>query len=42
MVEDNALNQLVAEGVPLGYGVDIVANGVEALEAVARTGTRRS
>lgn len=36
VVEDNALNQLVAEGVVsrLGYDVDIVANGAEALEAI--------
>jgi len=35
-VEDNALKQLVAERVvaKLGYCVDIVANGVEALEAI--------
>ncbi len=37
IVEDNSLNQLVAEGVVtrLGYEVDIVANGVEAIEAIA-------
>ncbi len=37
VVEDNALNQLVAEGVvsKLGYEVDIVANGVEALDAIS-------
>jgi CheY-like chemotaxis protein len=39
VVEDNALNQLVAEGVvtKLGYHVDIVHNGAEALNAIART-----
>ncbi len=39
VVEDNALNQLVAEGVvsSLGYVVDLVANGAEAIEAIART-----
>jgi CheY-like chemotaxis protein/HPt (histidine-containing phosphotransfer) domain-containing protein len=39
VVEDNALNQLVAEGVvtKLGYHVDIVANGAQALIAIART-----
>jgi len=37
VVEDNALNQLVAEHVlaRLGYQVDIVANGVEALAALS-------
>jgi CheY-like chemotaxis protein/nitrogen-specific signal transduction histidine kinase len=37
VVEDNSLNQLVAEGVvsQLGYRVDLVANGAEALEAIA-------
>ncbi len=37
IVEDNALNQLVAEGVVsrIGYQVDIVANGAEALAALA-------
>jgi PAS domain S-box-containing protein len=37
VVEDNALNQLVAEGVvsKLGYQVDLVANGVEAVNAVS-------
>jgi CheY-like chemotaxis protein len=37
IVEDNALNQLVAEGVvtKLGYQVDIVANGAEALDAIS-------
>ena len=36
MVEDNSLNQLVAEGIlsRLGYEVRSVVNGVEALEAV--------
>ena len=36
VVEDNSLNQLVAEGVVsrLGYTVDIVANGVDALAAI--------
>jgi PAS domain S-box-containing protein len=39
IVEDNALNQLVAEGVvtKLGYQVDIVANGAEALDAISAT-----
>jgi PAS domain S-box-containing protein len=39
IVEDNALNQLVAEGVvtKLGYQVDIVANGAEGLNAIAAT-----
>ncbi len=39
VVEDNSLNQLVAERVVsrLGYQVDIVANGEEALNAVDRT-----
>jgi signal transduction histidine kinase/DNA-binding response OmpR family regulator/HPt (histidine-containing phosphotransfer) domain-containing protein len=39
IVEDNALNQLVAEGTvqQLGYQVDIVGNGAEALDAVAAT-----
>ncbi len=38
-MEDNSLNQLVAERVVsrLGYQVDIVANGEEALNAVDRT-----
>ena len=37
MVEDNAVNQLVAEGTvtKLGFQVDIVANGAEALAAIA-------
>jgi len=36
VVEDNALNQMVAEAVvtQLGYQVDLVANGEEALDAV--------
>ena len=36
-VEDNGMNQLVAEGIvtALGYQVDIVSNGVEALQAQA-------
>ena len=39
VVEDNAVNQMVAEGVvmKLGYQVDIVANGAEALDAVGAT-----
>jgi CheY-like chemotaxis protein len=38
VVEDNPVNQLVAEGVitRLGYQVDVVGNGIEAMEAVAR------
>jgi CheY-like chemotaxis protein len=38
VVEDNSLNQLVAEGVvsKLGFEVHTVANGIEALEAMAR------
>jgi CheY-like chemotaxis protein/HPt (histidine-containing phosphotransfer) domain-containing protein len=39
VVEDNALNQLVAEGVvtKLGYRVDMVPDGAAALEAIAST-----
>ena len=39
VVEDNLLNQLVAEGIvaKLGYHVNIVANGVQALEALSST-----
>ncbi|HSU36410.1 MAG TPA: response regulator [Propionibacteriaceae bacterium] len=39
VVEDNLLNQLVAEGIVarLGYQVNIVANGVQALEALGST-----
>ena len=39
VVEDNLLNQLVAEGIvaKLGYQVNIVANGVQALEALSST-----
>lgn len=39
MVEDNALNQLVAEGIlaRLGYQVDLVANGALALQALGST-----
>ena len=39
VVEDNALNQLVAEGIlrALGYEVDIAANGLEALTVTAET-----
>ena len=38
-MEDNLLNQLVAEGIvaKLGYLVNIVANGVQALEALSST-----
>ena len=39
VVEDNELNQLVAEGLVsrLGYTVNIVSNGAQALEALAST-----
>ncbi|MET1005006.1 MAG: PAS domain S-box protein [Propionibacteriaceae bacterium] len=39
VVEDNPLNQLVAEGIvtSLGCSVDIVANGAEALRAILHT-----
>lgn len=39
VVEDNDLNQLVAEGLvrKLGYTVSIVSNGAQALEALAST-----
>ncbi|HET7397001.1 MAG TPA: response regulator [Intrasporangium sp.] len=39
VVEDNLVNQMVAEGLVsrLGYEVDIVANGAEALDAIAAT-----
>jgi two-component system sensor histidine kinase/response regulator len=39
IVEDNSLNQLVAEGIvsKLGYQVNIVANGAQALEALLST-----
>ena len=39
VVEDNATNQMVATGIldDLGYRVDVAANGLEALEALART-----
>ena len=44
VVEDNAVNQLVAQAVVtnLGYQVDIVANGLEALDAISATCMRRS
>ncbi len=39
VVEDNPLNQLVAQGIvtTLGYAVDIVDNGAEALRAILHT-----
>jgi len=39
VVEDNPLNQLVAQGIvtTLGYSVDIVDNGAEALRAILHT-----
>ena len=39
IVEDNHLNQLVAEGIvtKLGYQADLVSNGLLALQAVAKT-----
>ena len=39
VVEDNPINQMVACGIlkRLGYGADIAADGLEALEAVQRT-----
>ena len=43
IVEDNSLNQLVAEGIvsKLGYQVNIVANGAQALEALLSTSYSR-
>jgi CheY-like chemotaxis protein len=39
VVEDNAINQMVALGIleQLGYSADVAANGLEALDALART-----
>ena len=38
IVEDNAINQVVAKGLAakLGYGADVAGNGLEALEALER------
>ena len=38
VVEDNAINQVVAKGLvaTLGYGCDVAGNGIEALEALDR------
>jgi two-component system sensor histidine kinase/response regulator len=38
IVEDNAINQVVAKGLAakLGYGCDVAGNGIEALEALDR------